>query len=100
MGMLSKGSKGEEVKKLQTALNRAGCSLTIDGVYGAKTEQAVFNFQEDNGLQMDGVTGPKTWEALAPYMVDYSLVSNLLEKCLDAIEELPEFKTLENLLNG
>lgn len=100
MGMLSKGSKGEEVRKLQTALNRAGSNLTIDGVYGSKTEQAVRNFQEDNGLKMDGICGNATWEALAPYMVDLSILRGAIEDCLIAVEQLPEYKRLEALLYG
>lgn len=100
MAYLSQGSKGEEVKKMQTALNRAGSSLTIDGKYGPKTMQAVKNFQEDNGLAIDGICGPKTWEKLTPYMQDYSLITQAVEECLEAVEKLPEYKRLEALLYG
>lgn len=98
MSYLSKGSKGEEVRKLQTALNRAGATLTVDGKYGAKTEQAVRNFQEDHGLRADGLAGDKTMEALAPYMVDYTVITKAVEECLEAVEQLPEYKRLEALL--
>ena len=37
MSILRKGDTGEEVKKLQTALNWAGCTLTVDGVFGSDT---------------------------------------------------------------
>ena len=100
MSYLSKGSKGEEVKKLQSALNRAGANLTVDGSYGTKTEQAVRNFQEDHGLKVDGLAGPQTMEALAPYMVDYSVITKAVEECLEAVENLPEYKRLEALLYG
>ena len=35
-----------------------------DGKYGAKTQQAVFEFQEDYGLKADGKPGSKTQDAL------------------------------------
>ena len=100
MSYLSKGSKGDNVRKLQTALNRAGANLTVDGSYGARTEQAVRNFQEDNGLTVDGLAGPATMRALEPYMVDFSVITKAVEECLVAVENLPEFKRLEALLYG
>ena len=62
---LRKGSKGEDVKTLQTKLTNLGYSLgSIDGSFGGKTEAAVIAFQKDNDLERDGVCGPKTWAAL------------------------------------
>lgn len=66
------GSKGEDVKTLQAALNKAN-SITVDGHFGAKTEQAVKDFQKAKGLTADGIVGPKTWAALG--VVD--------DKCID-----------------
>ena len=57
-------SKGEEVKTLQTALNKYGYGLSVDGIFGVKTEWAVRAFQESKGMSVDGVVGPKTWAAL------------------------------------
>jgi len=57
--LLKKGSKGEEVKQLQTALG-----IGSDGVFGSGTEAAVKKFQKDNGLAVDGLVGPGTWEAI------------------------------------
>lgn len=70
---LSRGSKGDEVKKLQTKLKELGfdCGI-IDGDFGSKTQNAVINFQAERGLTKDGVCGPKTWaeiDAFAPYNV-------------------------------
>lgn len=59
MKTIKKGSTGADVRKLQELL-----LITIDGIFGAKTEEAVKKFQRDNGLEADGIVGPKTWEAL------------------------------------
>lgn len=98
--MLSYGSKGEKVRQLQTALNRAGSNLTVDGIYGDKTRQAVCNFQEEHGLKMDGIVGDATWDALQPYLADFAILREALEDCLIAIESLPEYKRIEAILYG
>ncbi len=100
MSYLSKGSKGDDVRKLQSALNRAGANLTPDGIYGAQTEQAVRKFQTKHGLKADGLAGPRTMEALGPYMADFTVITKAVEECLDAVEQLPEYKRLEALLYG
>ena len=57
--ILKKGSKGEEVKKLQESLN-----ITVDGDFGPATELAVMRFQAQQGLETDGIVGPKTWSKI------------------------------------
>jgi putative chitinase len=54
--LLKKGSKGEEVKQLQSKLG-----LGADGVFGSGTEDAVKKWQAANGLTADGVVGEGTW---------------------------------------
>ena len=54
----------DEVKELQTLLNRDGFSLDVDGVFERDTESAVKRFQSERGLADDGVVGPLTWSAL------------------------------------
>jgi len=54
---LKKGSKGDEVRELQTL-------LYADGSFGAETEGKVKEFQKLNNLAQDGVVGPRTWAAL------------------------------------
>lgn len=103
MSYLSKGSKGEEVRKMQLALNRANCPCDIDGIFGDETEQALVKFQRghfQDSKAWDGICGPATWEALEPFTVDYTQLRKVVEKCLDAVEALPEYKTLEDMLYG
>ena len=57
--LLKKGSKGEEVKKLQSKLG-----LNADGDFGLKTEDAVKAYQLKNGLTPDGIVGPNTWQKI------------------------------------
>ena len=59
------GSRGEEVRKIQTKLNNWGYyNGNIDGIYGSKTFDAVKKFQRKNGLKVDGIAGEKTLNAL------------------------------------
>ncbi len=59
------GSRGEEVKKIQTKLKNWGYyNGGVDGVYGSKTFEAVKKFQRKNGLTVDGIAGEKTLSAL------------------------------------
>lgn len=59
MTTIKNGSKGEDVKTLQKILG-----LTVDGIFGVKTEAAVRDFQKSKGLTVDGIVGSKTWAAL------------------------------------
>ena len=62
---LSKGSKGEDVRKLQQRLNELGYSIgTVDGDFGNKTESALKEFQSDNGIDATGVADDKTQRIL------------------------------------
>lgn len=61
---ISYGSKGDEVKELQTALNNAGYSLDVDGSFGSKTQAAVKDYQKKNNLAVDGIVGNNTWGSL------------------------------------
>lgn len=63
-GMLRLGSRGDEVRELQTLLVRAGIAVTVDGDYGPATRDAVKAFQKASGLTVDGVAGPATRAAL------------------------------------
>ena len=59
------GSRGEEVRQIQTKLKRWGYyNGNIDGIYGTQTLNAVKYFQRKNGLTVDGIAGSKTLAAL------------------------------------
>ena len=58
---LRRGSKGPEVKWVQTKLNKwKPGTVDVDGDYGAKTVAAVRSYQEKKGLIADGIAGTKT----------------------------------------
>lgn len=62
-----RGWKGEEVKRIQQALETKGYSVGgagIDGDFGDETNNAVRKFQADRGLEVDGIVGPMTQTAL------------------------------------
>lgn len=62
----AKGSNGDKVKLLQTALNLLGYNCgNVDGVFGDLTHNAVISYQRANGHTQDGVFGPKTCRTLA-----------------------------------
>ena len=54
----------KDVRYLQQSLVKKGYSLEIDGFFGAKTEQAVINFQKKNKITVDGIVGQQTWNTL------------------------------------
>lgn len=58
---LSNGSKGDQVKNLQSALKELGYySSSIDGKFGSGTQKAVKAFQKMNGLSQTGVADMAT----------------------------------------
>lgn len=62
---VKQGSQGADVTYLQQRLTALGygCGKT-DGIFGAKTLEAVKAFQADHDLVVDGIVGAKTWAAL------------------------------------
>ena len=62
------GSRGEEVRTIQTKLKRWGYYKgNVDGIYGSQTLEAVKYFQRKNGLTVDGIAGTKTLQAMGIY---------------------------------
>ena len=63
---LKKGARGDNVKSLQTALNEIlGTNLTVDGIFGTNTYNAVKQFQNLSGITSDGIVGANTKSAFA-----------------------------------
>ncbi|MFN4090670.1 MAG: peptidoglycan-binding domain-containing protein [Alphaproteobacteria bacterium] len=56
--------RGDDVREVQVALNKAGLKVSTDGVFGPGTQKAVTTFQERRGMRADGEVGRETREAL------------------------------------
>ena len=64
---LLKGSKGDDVKELQEALNKLPCiasKLTVDGDFGTNTARAVYTFQTIYEIKVDSKYGPESHKTL------------------------------------
>lgn len=80
---LRRGSVGPNVVIVQTELNRISQNYpaipkvaAVDGIFGARTENALMAFQRIFDLNPDGVVGPATWYALVRL---YTAVTSLSE---------------------
>ena len=62
--LLRSGSQGNFVYLLQFILNEYGYNLTVDGIFGSRTLNAVRDFQRNNSLSVDGLVGTNTWRTL------------------------------------
>src|SRR5215207_10645503 len=62
--LVRKGDRDHPVKTLQYLLRARGHNVTVDGIFGPKTDAAVRAFQQQKGLAVDGIVGPDTWSAL------------------------------------
>lgn len=57
--VVKQGDTGNVVEQIQDEVG-----VSVDGTFGARTEQAVKAFQSDNDLTADGVVGPETGSAM------------------------------------
>jgi peptidoglycan hydrolase-like protein with peptidoglycan-binding domain len=67
MATLKKGSAGPDVRNVQQMLNRlipVAPQLTVDGIFGPKTEARAIEFQKKNRLVADGIVGPLTTKSM------------------------------------
>lgn len=91
MNTIKLGSRGNDVKTLQTILN----IYPVDGVYGNGTLVKVKQFQKEYNLEQDGVVGPKTWKILV------SLTNDIYIKCAYEIGcEVAAFKAVKYVETG
>lgn len=92
----------DEVQELQKLLVKEDYSLTVDGLFGRGTEEAVVEFQKKKNLDDDGIVGPVTWAALLgkdipedttveSYSTTYSRNDSSLLKQLNESEKYKEF---------
>lgn len=63
--LLSAGSVGPAVTRLQQCLTERGYAVDADGIFGARTSAALCRFQAEHGLAADGIAGPATMASLS-----------------------------------
>lgn len=74
--VLRRGDTGVHVEQVQFWLSglaqfdSALPTMAVDGVFGAATERAVRQFQQDQGLTVDGAVGQATWTRLYAAWLD------------------------------
>jgi peptidoglycan hydrolase-like protein with peptidoglycan-binding domain len=64
---VQQGSTGDAVRAVQSQIHSRGDGanqITIDGIFGPVTDNAVRAFQALLGLSADGIVGPQTWNHL------------------------------------
>ncbi len=75
--LLKEGSRGDAVRIMQDYLkviannNPAIPKITPDGIFGAKTKEAVRAFQQAYKLDVDGIIGNKTWDRIVAVRLLY-----------------------------
>lgn len=80
---LTIGSEGQKVRQLQEQLNRirenynAIPYLTVDGIYGPKTAEAVKTFQRIFNMPQTGVVDFSTWYRISDIYVRLSRIAEL-----------------------
>lgn len=76
--VLGIGSRGTGVMHLQEVLSFIGYPITIDGIFGAITQDIIFNLQKKlPELDPDGIYGPKTKAFIKRLLYsDYRIISN------------------------
>lgn len=88
--MLKKGMSGADVRDMQIMLNALGYDCgTADGIFGAKTVNAVKAFQQAEDLKVDGIAGQETLERLA---IRAAVVTDPIPQPAPSViqDELPE----------
>ncbi len=80
---LRRGSAGDAVTQIQEQLNAVSNNyplipkLTVDGIFGPATENAVKVFQGVFGLTRDGIVGRRTWNKIQEIYVGVTRIAEL-----------------------
>ncbi|MBL4936260.1 peptidoglycan-binding protein [Clostridium sp. YIM B02515] len=99
--VLKSGSKGNDVKTLQTLLNSNGYKLSVDGIFGNLTLTAVKDYQGKNGLAVDGMVGPKTLAKISPATTSTTTTtSSQITRLLKLGSKGDDVKLLQTWLNN
>ena len=81
---VAKGSKGEDVQKVQQLLIDQGYLTGVaDGDFGNKTEKAVMDFQKDHDLPVTGIVDDETFTVLSGKSTDDSTEAGVPEESVD-----------------
>jgi len=90
-------SKGPAVKNAQKALNNRGAWLTVDGIFGSLTRNAVIDYQtyRSSGqywalsypLKVDGIVGPATWSRLTPPVIKKKSTGNAVRLLQEILKD-------------
>ena len=64
--LINEGSRGSWVSVWQLILG----SVTVDGIFGAKTKRATKTYQASSGLSADGIVGKRTWASVINTVVN------------------------------
>lgn len=85
------GDTGEDVKKIQEALNGLGYDIGktgVDGILGNATENAIKTFQEASGLTVTGIIDESTISALEKASGNVDGLTDSVGGLIDGITEL------------
>lgn len=83
-GVLRQGDRGDTVRLAQYFLRVIANyyysvrPISIDGIFGADTKNAVADFQKRFGLTADGIIGPATWSSLYNVFLGIANTSGLV----------------------
>jgi mannosyl-glycoprotein endo-beta-N-acetylglucosaminidase len=85
---LQLGDQGDDVQTLQKALNGAeNAGLTTDGIFGAKTQSALIEYQSAHGLAPTGVCDFQLWNDILNLTDSAGTVSSSESVSIDGIVE-------------
>ena len=91
---IRQGSTGAPVTFLQKSLISLGYGATLspegaDGIFGAKTNKAVREFQSKHGLAVDGIAGTNTWNKITALLPSSDLLVNTIQSTIAKTSPAP-----------